>query len=87
MLDRASILEHGGPVDSRDSDGRTPLSQAVVHSDETSIKRLLGSGEINVNCQDSDGCTPLSIAVQEGHEVIFELLLRTEKVDVDAIFL
>ncbi|KAF5969985.1 hypothetical protein FBULB1_9894 [Fusarium bulbicola] len=84
MLGRASIQEYEDLADSRDSDGRTPLSQAVVHSNEISIQHLLGSGEISVNCRDSDGCTPLSVAAQMGHEVIFKLLLRTEEVDVDA---
>ncbi|KAH3462598.1 hypothetical protein KXW89_007969, partial [Aspergillus fumigatus] len=72
------LLLNTGRVDleSKDSDGQTPLSWAAENGHEGIVKLLLDTGRVDVESKDSDGRTPLSWAAENGHEGIVELLHR-----------
>jgi ankyrin repeat protein len=57
--------------DTRDSNGRTPLSYAAERGNEVVVKLLLNC-DVDPN---SDGWTPLSRAVERGSAAIVQLLL------------
>jgi ankyrin repeat protein len=81
-------------VNSRDNDGRTPLSYAASRGQEAAMKLLLGTGRVDVDSRDNngrtplsyakDGRTPLSWATRYGREAAMKLLVDTGKVDVDS---
>ncbi|SPO02849.1 uncharacterized protein DNG_05526 [Cephalotrichum gorgonifer] len=74
----------GAGVNSRDSDGRTPLSWAVEGGHEDVVKLLLETGKVDINAKDRRGETPLSRAVSHGNMAIIELLLKTGLADLNA---
>lgn len=69
-----SLLASGHDVDTKDSDGRTPLFSAVMNVNETLIKLLLDR-HADIECKDDTGHTPLSWAAMSGHDTIVKLLL------------
>jgi hypothetical protein len=71
-------------VDSKDTDGQTPLLWAARNGHESIVKLLLATEKVNVDSKDKYGQTPLSWAAENGHEGIIKLLLATEKVNVDS---
>ncbi|KAI9668010.1 MAG: hypothetical protein M1821_000830 [Bathelium mastoideum] len=77
------LVDYGAPVDSKDSDGRTPLLRAAMEGHKAIVRLLLGTNRVDVNAKDNDGRTPLLWAAKKGHEAVVGLLLRANKVDVD----
>lgn len=75
------IVEHGDPIDSKDSYGRTPLSWAAKNGCY-SVVELLSRKGVETESKDNDGLTPLSWAAINGHDVIVQLLLE-KGVDLD----
>lgn len=73
-----AILEHDDltsmDIDSKDEDGRTPLSWAVEHKHEDIAQLLLDAGA-EVDSKDKAGWIPLLWAVKNGHEAMVKLLL------------
>jgi ankyrin repeat protein len=63
-------------VNSKDEDGRTPLSWAAKEGHEAVVKLLLAISTIEVNSKDKNGQTPLSYAVEERHKAVVKLLLE-----------
>ncbi|KLU92202.1 hypothetical protein MAPG_11148 [Magnaporthiopsis poae ATCC 64411] len=79
------LLDTGkNDADSRDADGRTPLSWAAGNGHETIARLLLDTGKIDADSRDAAGRTPLSWAAGNGHETIARLLLDTGKTDADS---
>ncbi|KAL6885659.1 putative ankyrin repeat-containing protein [Trichoderma evansii] len=81
------LLLDSGKVepDSRDSDGRTPLSQAASKGYESIVKMLLYTGKVEVDSKDKYSRTPLSYAISIGSDSIVELLLDTGKAEIDSM--
>jgi len=62
-------------LDTRDEDGRTPLSLAVASGHEKTVELLLATGRVDPDADDADGRTLLWWARENGHEAIVKLLL------------
>jgi ankyrin repeat protein len=71
-------------VESKDRDGRTPLSWAAENGHEAVVRLLLATGNVHVESKDRDDRTPLSWAAGNGHEAVVRLLLATGNVDVES---
>jgi ankyrin repeat protein len=77
----AKLLKTQVDLDSKDGDGRTPLSWAAERGHETVVKLLLETGRVNPNSKNGDGRTPLWYVAERGHEAVVKLLLETGRVD------
>lgn len=81
------LATDGVDPDSKDSNGRTPLSWAAEKGYKAVVKMLLDTGKVDVDLKDKDSRTPLSWAageiplpsrvVEKGYEAVVELLLKT----------
>ncbi len=71
-------------VNSKDSDGQTPLWWAALNGQDGVVKVLLDTGKVDVDSKANDGRTPLSRAAGSGQETVVKMLLETGKVDVDS---
>jgi len=70
------LLEREGvDADSKDRDGRTPLSWAARNGHEAVVKLLLEKGA-ELETKSSNGQTPLSWAARSGREAVVELLVE-----------
>jgi hypothetical protein len=67
------LLEKKDP-DTRDTNGRTPLSYAAERGNALVVDLLLKYDvDLNISCH--GGCTPLSLAIKGGNATIVQLLL------------
>ena len=72
-------------VDSKDDDGRTPLSWAAENGHSEVVKLLLEKEGIDLDSKDIEyGQTPLSWAAENGHSEVVKLLLEKEGIDLDS---
>jgi ankyrin repeat protein len=70
--------------DSRNSDGRTPLSLTAELGHEAVVKLLLTTPGVNATSADSKDCTSPWWAAQSGNEVVTQALLaKMEKACLD----
>jgi ankyrin repeat protein len=60
--------------DSKDDNGRTPLSWAAWNEHNAVVKQLQLHEDVDVNSKDIYGETPLSWAARNGHDVVVQLL-------------
>jgi ankyrin repeat protein len=76
-LTESLLLLNTGKVDadSKDNDGRPPLSWAAENGHEEVVKLLLEKGA-DPNSQAYDGRTPLLFAADRGHEAVVRLLVK-----------
>ena len=70
-----ALLDQGAYVNSRDSDGRTPLTESTWEGHADTVKLLLEKGA-DPNLRKNDGLAPLVIAVSKGNKEIEELLKK-----------
>src|SRR5947209_6695120 len=69
---------------SKDSDGRTPLSWAASEGHEKMVGLLLDREGINPNSKDNNGRMPLTWAANNGRESVVRLLLDRDGVNPDS---
>lgn len=83
--DAVKCLLDNGQVDfdSKDAEGKTPLSLAVRGGDYRIVTLILGHKKIDINSEDEKGRTALSWAVKTGNEAIVKLLLDTDDIDFE----
>jgi hypothetical protein len=76
-LTESLLLLNTGKVDadSKDNNGRPPLSWAAENGHEEVVKLLLEK-DADPNSQDYDGRTPLLFATDRGHEAVVRLLVK-----------
>jgi len=60
-----TLLTKNVNLNSKDNDGRTPLSWAAGNGHIEIIRRLLTKDNIDLNSKDSDGQTPLGWAARK----------------------
>jgi hypothetical protein len=70
------LLEKGAELESKDNDGRTPLSWAAKNGHKAVVKLLLEKGAELESKDRVDGRTPLSWAAENGHSAVVKLLLE-----------
>jgi cytohesin len=70
-----SLLDQGAYVNSRDGDGRTPLTEATWEGHADTVKLLLEKGA-DPNLRKNDGLAPRVIALSKGNKEIEELLKK-----------
>lgn len=62
-------------MDCKDGCGRTPLSWAAEHGEESIVVSLVSEGA-EVNCEDDSGRTPVWWAAENDHKSVINLLVR-----------
>ncbi|KAI9694141.1 MAG: hypothetical protein M1822_003412 [Bathelium mastoideum] len=78
------LVNYGVPVNSKDSDGRTPLHWATRHGYEAAVRLLLETGKVSINSKDKYGKTALHEAVEHKRKAVVQLLLETKKGDINS---
>jgi hypothetical protein len=75
----------GKDADSKDNEGRTPLSCAAAGGHEAVVKLLVERDDVDADSKDEHGRTPLSCAAAGGHEAVVKLLVERDDVDADSV--
>ncbi|KAF7508365.1 hypothetical protein GJ744_009356 [Endocarpon pusillum] len=78
------VLKDVVDADSKDSEGRTPLSWAAEYGYKEIVEILLAQDDVEADSKDNEGRTPLSRAVGYGQEEIVEILLAQDDVEADS---
>lgn len=76
------LIERGVEINSKDKEGRTPLSWAVMKGDNAVVQLLIERGA-DINSKDNWGETSLSWAVMKGYKSIVQLLVE-RKVEIES---
>ena len=79
-----ALLKRGVDVDTKDSDGRSPISYAAENGYDGVINLLLHTALVDTDSNDNNGRTPLLFAAEKGHEAVVKLLLKTGKISADS---
>lgn len=79
------LMDHDNvEVNSKDQDGRTPLSCAAEDGNKTVVQTLMNQGKVEVNSKDEDDNTPLAWAAGRGHTAVVKLLVDQDNVEVNS---
>ena len=77
----ARLLEKEGiDLNSKDNNGRTPLSWAAEKGHEEVVGQLLEKKGIDLNSNDNNGRTPLSWAAEKSHRAMVRLLAQRDRI-------
>jgi hypothetical protein len=76
LKEAIALLENGHDLNSKDSDGQTPLSWAAQNGHEAVVRLLLEKSAELETKDNHYGQTPLSWAARNGHEAVVALLLE-----------
>lgn len=79
-----AALEAGTPADTRNSEGRTPLMEAVSASAGSAVVNMLLAAGADVNTTDQDGMTPLLLAARDSRVADTVLVLMNAGADPTA---
>lgn len=79
------LLGHGLDPDVRNNDGDTPLQLAAGCGHAQAVRRLMSTGEVDVNRRDRWDCAPLAWAAARGYEEVVVELVGCEKVNIHGI--
>jgi ankyrin repeat protein len=71
------LLEKAADVNSRNTDGETPLSIAASSGDSSVVSLLIAKG-VDINSKDQLGQASLIVAVRRGEESVVEILTSKE---------
>jgi ankyrin repeat protein len=71
-------------ADSKDKDGRTPLSLVAERGHEAVVRLLVNQYDVEPDSKNEGGQTPLSLAAIYSHDIVVQLLLATGKVNPEA---
>jgi len=71
-------------ADSKDKNGRTPLSHAAERGHEAVVKLLVERDDVEADSKSKNGRTPLSYAAEGGHEAVVKLLVERDDVEADS---
>ena len=75
------LAKDGVDINSKDGNGRTPLSLAAGNGHDAVIKLLLANDRVDINSEDIDDRTALSWAMKKKHDAVVKLLLAKGGVD------
>jgi hypothetical protein len=78
------LLENEHNADSKDDNGRTPLSWAAGGGRETVVQLLVDRADVDADSKDNQGHTPLFWATMYGHEAVVRLLVDRADIDADS---
>ncbi|KAH4217774.1 hypothetical protein HBH70_194640 [Parastagonospora nodorum] len=78
-----TVKEKVLPVDSKDSNGQTPLSLAAARGHEAVVKVLVKREDVKADSKDNNGRTPLWWAAGGGHEAVVKVLVERDDVEAD----
>ncbi|GAB1732647.1 hypothetical protein NU195Hw_g8627t1 [Hortaea werneckii] len=87
LVERSRILFDSGRIalDTKDSQGDTPLAVAVLAGDTHIVSMLLAKEEVEANSKNNWGLTPFLIASRAGKVEILKILLVSHKIDHHAV--
>jgi len=71
-------------LDSIDSDGRTPLHNAVKNGHFAAVEALISNHCFDINQKDNLGNTPLMYAVKSGNYLVVQVLLAAPSIDINS---
>lgn len=68
-----------------EEEGRTPLSYAAEMGHYHVAKRLLGTGNVDINTQDKNSQSLLIWAVKKGHSELVQLFLEMKNLNIGLV--
>ncbi|KAI5696304.1 hypothetical protein M8J75_011158 [Diaphorina citri] len=81
----SSLMEHGAPLNSQDSEGRTPLHIAIANNHTTIINLLLLHPDIDLSLRDKAGASPFYTALSFDSRGKNFLHLAIQKGDIESV--
>lgn len=84
VVERLLLARDDVAADSKDHEGRTPLSWAAMREHEAVVQLLVEREDVAADSKDYCRRTPLSWAAEEGHEAVVQLLLARDDVAADS---